>query len=260
MTILYNTSNTAIDIDDFGLTVPAMGTSDISHIRQAVIANCSVLIDNVTNSVITVVNEQTSPTTYWSIVDALAILELGVNGAQVGIAKPTRPGIIDGNYYGVSGDAPLVDDTIPANHLNAIPVNYLGVGFNRIGICVTNAVANTECRLGVYENNDGLPGKLLLDAGVVPTDTVGNKEIVIDFTTPSDWCFLCTWTSNAIIGALSTTSTLGVLGNLTNSISDAIRHIHTDYTYVANTALPSTFPNTAVASSSYPPFVWFRKV
>lgn len=260
MPILYNTSNAAIELDDFGVTVPSLGTSDISHIRQQIIANSADLIGYVTNSVIEIVNESNSPSQYWAVPDALTIIAQGLNGVQAGIAKPTRPGIIDGNYYGTSTDSALVDDSIPANHLNAIPVNYISVEFNRIGISITNAVANSEMRLGVYANEDGWPGALLYDAGVVPTDTTGNKEIVIDFTTPSDWCFLCTWTSNYVVNALSTTSTAGVLGNLSNNIANATRHIHTDYTYTSNTALPDPFPNSAYASANYPPFVWFRSV
>jgi hypothetical protein len=258
MTVLFNTSNAAIDLDDFGMTIPALGTADISHIRAQIIANCAVLIENVTNAVIAVVNQQADPTSYWSIDDGLAIIELGVNGAQVGISKPTRPGIIEGNYYGPTTDAPLIDDTVPANHLNAIPVNYLGEQFNRIGVSITTpGVANSFCRLGVYENNDGFPGKLLLDAGVVPCDTTGNKEIIIDFQTPSDWCFLSTLTSD-LTNALSVASQLSVCGNTGNNVTDVTRHIHTDYT--ATDGFPDMFPNTAVASTNYPPFVWFRKV
>lgn len=259
MATVFNTTNEDIELTDFGVTVPALDNADLGHIRRAAIKNSTVLRGYVLDGTMKLVNEQIATLDqYWSLADALEILDVGVNGNQVGINKPIRPGIIDGNYYGPATDSDLINDSVPANHLNAIPVNYLGVKFNRIGICVTNATANAEVRLGVYSNNNGFPGDLLLDAGYVPVDTIGNKEIVIDFDTPMDWCFLCTH-SNGEFEALSVASQLSVFGNTSNNVTNITRHIHVeDYTYTGS--LPATFPNTAVASTSYPPFVWFRKV
>lgn len=260
MPTIYNSTNTDIPLDDFGVTVPALDISDVNHIRRATLKASDTLRDHIMNGTLMLVKEEI-PTLdqYWSISDALDIINTGVNSSQVGVTKATRPGIIDGNYYGPSTDTNLIEDSVPADHINAIPVNYLGVRFNRIGICVTNAVANAEVRLGVYRNNNGLPTELLLDAGVVPADTIGNKEIIIDFETPTDWCFLATW-SNIEFGALSVASQVSVFGNTSNNVTSITRHIHDDLTYVSNTALPTYFPNTATNSSSYPPFVWFRKV
>ncbi len=259
MATIYNTTGSDIELIDFGITVPALDISDVNHIRRAGLKASTELYDYILDGTLKLVKEEVDTLDqYWSTEDALQIVQHGVNGNQVGINKPTRPGIIDGNYYGPSTDSDLIDDTVPANHINAIPVNYLGVYFNRIGICVTNAVANSEVRLGVYSNNNGLPGDLLLDAGVVPTDTIGNKEIVIDFNTPTDWCFLTTHSSH-LIGALSVASQMSVFGNTSNSVTEITRHIHDDLTYTGG-GLPASFPNTAVASNQYPPFVWFRKV
>lgn len=259
MPTLYNTSNVAVELDDFGITVPPEDISDVNHIRRVTLRESNVLRNYILDGTLKLVKEEI-PTLdeYWSIHDALDIINTGVNANQVGVNKATRPGIVDGNYYGPTTDTDLIDETVPANHINAIPVNYLGAQFNRIGICVTNAVANSSIRLGVYRNNNGMPAELLLDAGVIPTDTIGNKEIVIDFETPTDWCFLTTWGSHEI-NTLSVASQLSVFGNTSNNVTNITRHIHDDLTY-SNVGLPEYFPNTAVASSSYPPFVWFRKV
>ncbi len=258
MTIVYNTSNTAIALDDFGVTVPSMGTSDISHIRQQVIACSTTLIGYVSNGVMELVNEQ-NPGQYWSVTDALSIIALGVNGAQVGINKPTRPGIVQGNFYGPNTDDPLVSDVVMNGVLYAIPVDYMGIEFDRIGVSVSNAIANAEIHLGVYQNNNGAPGALLLDAGVVGADTVGSKEIIMDFTTPTDWCFLALWASDPV-NVLTLQSSTGVFG-FTNGIVDAARVFYTPLAYTSNTALPDPYTNaTVTASSDYPPFVWFRSV
>lgn len=256
--IVNNTTASDVALDDFGLTIPASYMLDISHIRRSIIKGSEVFRGLIEDGTLQLVREDNpNYDTYWSIKDALDIIDTGVNGFQVGINKPTRPGIIEGNYYGPSTDTALIDDSVPADHLNAIPVNYMGVYFNRIGLCVTTPAANGVVRLGVYENNNGLPGKLLLDAGTVPLDTIGNKEIIIDFTTPNDWCFLATH-SNFGFEAKSVDSLVSVFGNNSNNITEATRHIHTDLIYDGS-PLPSVFP-ASEPSASYPPFVWLRKV
>jgi hypothetical protein len=259
MGVIYNPSTTDdVEIEDLGITIVAEQVFDITYIRRLTVKTSPGLYNAISNGVLYYVRDVTNGVvTTMSISDGLEMIENGVTGAQVGVNKPTRPGIIVGNFYGVSTDEPLIDDDTPADHLNAIAVNYLDEHFNRIGVCVTTAVANAVIRLGVYENVNGFPGKLLLDAGAVPCDTAGNKEIVIDFHTPNDWCFLSTHTSHDV-EMKSVTSQNSVFGNSGTDLTSVVRHIHTDLTYSG--ALPDVFPANAVTSSSYPPFVWFRKV
>jgi hypothetical protein len=259
MPSIYNPSATTdVEIDDLGITIQPEQVFDITYIRRLTIINSVGLHENVSNGALVYVRSIDNGVVIpMSVIDGLEMIDNGVTGSQIGINKSIRPGIIEGNFYGVATDEPLIDDMTPANHLNAIPVNYLDRQFNRIGVCVTTAVANAVIRLGVYTNLNGFPGDLLLDAGEVPCDTAGNKEIVIDFNTPNDWCFLCTFTSDEI-EMKSVTSQNSVFGNSSSDLTSVIRHIHTTLTYTSE--LPAVFPANAVTSSEYPPFVWFRKV
>lgn len=55
------------------------------------------------------------------------------------------------------------------------------IQIDRIGIHVLTAQATGSTRLGIYEpGDDGLPGRLLIDAGTVDTSTSGFKEITVD--------------------------------------------------------------------------------
>jgi hypothetical protein len=259
MPSIYNPSTTVdIEIDDLGITIHAQQIFDITYIRRLTVVNSEGLRAAITSGDLAfVLSDIDNVVTTYSVADGLEIIDHGVSGTDVGINKPTRPGIVEGNFYGPSTDAALINDVVPADHLNAIPVNYMNETFNRIGICVTTAVANTFVRLGVYGNNNGAPGELLLDAGVVPCDTAGNKEIVIDFTTPNDWIFVSTHTSGDV-ECKSVTGVVSVFGNIEGDIENVVRHLHTDLTYDGS-GLPEEFPAYTV-SSNYPPFVWFRKL
>lgn len=66
-----------------------------------------------------------------------------------------------------------------ANVLRAVPfITGPKVTLDRIGINVTSAVSGNQ-RLGIYTDNNGYPGDLVADLGVVTTGTTGVKEITI---------------------------------------------------------------------------------
>jgi hypothetical protein len=68
-----------------------------------------------------------------------------------------------------NGDCPYSPLMLPVNNTP-----------DRLGIEVTSAgSAGSVHRLGIWADNNGVPGTLLLDAGVVATDTIGIKEITI---------------------------------------------------------------------------------
>lgn len=256
MVTVYNPSaNTAVEIEDFGMTIPANSAVDIGHIRRRSVKYSTELRGYISNSILKLVRESGNFDTYWSIPDAMEIIENGVNGNQVGLAKTTRPGIVDGQYYGPVTDGTLAVDTLVADHLAAVPVNYMDVIWNRIGISVATGVANGVCRLGIYTNDGGKPGALILDAGFVPTDTTGDKEITIDFEAPTDWYWLVA-ISNVAVDCKVLTSMIGAFGAVGTATDDVVRHMRASYTYGP---LPATFAN-AISSTEYPPFIWLRRV
>jgi hypothetical protein len=253
--IVYNTTGADIDIDELGITIPSMDSSDITHFNQNQIWGANTLVDEVnTGNVGVVSNALSSPPELWAIESALDILQMGVNSYQVGLHKVLTPGIVTGRYYSaVQNDSAVIDNTITSNHLYATPVAFMGASFNRIGIQVTTPVSNGAIRLGIYLNNNGNPGDLALDAGYVTTDTIGEKEITIDFTSPMDWYWLCALPSTDVecetINASGISS--GIMGVIDGQVAD--------FANVAFGTLPSTFPSLEVAWEN-PPVVWGRTV
>ena len=65
--------------------------------------------------------------------------------------------------------------------------------FDRIGLLMhwTGPQANTVVRLGIYDNDDGYPGNLIVDAGTVDTSTTGLKEITISEELTPGLYWLC---------------------------------------------------------------------
>lgn len=72
-------------------------------------------------------------------------------------------------------------------------LQYLPLGadavLDRIGVEVTTGVASTDLRLGIYADDNGNPGALLLDAGVVDTSAAGAAQATISqaVTGPGVW-------------------------------------------------------------------------
>jgi len=74
---------------------------------------------------------------------------------------------------------------VPANTLHADPYPvFRRMRFDRIGLYVAGAgAAGARMRLGIYKDTGQVyPGELVVDAGEVAADTVGNKELTIDAT------------------------------------------------------------------------------
>ena len=67
-----------------------------------------------------------------------------------------------------------------SNDLKATPIFIPNdVTADRIGVDVTTSAASSNIRLGIYNDSNGRPDTLLLDAGSVATTSTGLKEITI---------------------------------------------------------------------------------
>ena len=253
--IFYNPNTYDIELDELGVTVPANGTVDATYIRSSVISAATETRGYVANGVLGIVkDDQSNSMVNWSIAEALLIIDHSVNSTQVGLNKATHPGIIPDRFYSALTDqSQATSTTITQNHLYATPVAFMASDFNRIGIEVTAPLANAAIRLGIYDNLNGVPNNLILDAGYVATDTIGKKEIAITFESPLDWYWLC-----ALPSANTTCYTINSAG-LPSNITGSIDSLEGDYANSAYGPLPSTFPSLS-ASFENPPAVWLRKV
>jgi hypothetical protein len=261
MTIFYNPTGSDVELDDFGVTVPANGIVDANYISAAFLKRSDELAGYISNGVIQILADDDAVSdlpnaVVWSTSEALNLISLGVNSTQVGLQKANHPGIVVGQYYSsLQSQASLVANTISGNSLYATPVAFMAQNFNRLGIEVTMAVANGQIRLGIYDNDAGQPGNLLLDAGYIATDTVGKKEITISFQSPLDWYWLAALPSVDVV--CQTITAGGFPSSLTGTIDTSTSEDFANS--VTYGSLPSTFP-TLNPSWENPPVIWLRQV
>ncbi len=91
-----------------------------------------------------------------------------------------------GRYYMGSahdGNGAQTVGTI-ADRLRTSPIYITrNVKIDRLGVHVITAQASGSTRFGIYESDsDGLPDKLVIDAGTIDSTTTGFKEITVDVT------------------------------------------------------------------------------
>lgn len=256
--ILYNTTLEDIEIEELGVTVPAEDTCDVGYFSQPSLASATTLYSHVENGTITIVQDETDvPMVMWSVTSALELLRIGVTSFQVGLQKAASTGIVEGNFYSAATQpSDTAVGAIGTGYIYGTPVSFMGSNFNRIGVDVTTARAGGSIRLGIYSNNVGKPGSLLLDAGYVPTDTAGNKEIAIAFHSPMDWYWLVATYSHDI-------ETRNIVSGINNAV------VSQSSTNSASAlgfggahsfgALPADFPTPTERAGSIP-MVWIRKV
>src|SRR5690349_11575522 len=105
---------------------------------------------------------------------------MGVASAS-GVAARDRvshPGIRTGNYYLSLALTPSVTtSTLAANNIYFQPIALSGT-VNRIGLEVTSGAAGLA-RFGLYTNNGGVPGSLILDCGTVDVTSIALVEATI---------------------------------------------------------------------------------
>ena len=97
------------------------------------------------------------------------------NGLSAAVALPYVNRTSGYRYIG--SVTPSIGQATPTqNQLQAVPF-YVGnpTSFNGIGVNVQVGAASTTVRLGIYADNSGRPGALIVDAGTVSTATTGEK-------------------------------------------------------------------------------------
>ncbi len=95
-------------------------------------------------------------------------------------APPCPPGRISGRYYAAGYAVPGSSGTTTLNTLNAIPF-YVGnpCEFDRISVNALNT-ASSIVRLGIYADDNGKPGALIVDAGQISTALSGMADATIN--------------------------------------------------------------------------------
>jgi hypothetical protein len=252
--ILKNLTAEDISLTELGITIPAAGFYDLRYKTKEAIAISTELVSYVISADIGVLNAN-SPDIWadcWSISDALKIIQYGVNTTLLGIGD-THPGVVDGRLYSARAASTLKTSTIPADTLFAIPLLYPLTDWNRIGIEVVTSVVGAGVRMGIYANNSGDPGALLLDAGFVSTENKGLKEISMTFSNLTEWF----WLACVVSAEVEMRSIVGdVSSSFGRTSTTSIRQVVAEHTYGP---LPASFPSYTPMEAS-PPYIWLRKL
>ncbi len=78
---------------------------------------------------------------------------------------------------------------VTADRLYAQPLNLPGLTIDRLGIEVTVGAAGL-CRIGLYTNDNGVPGTLIVDGGAIDTSSVAIVEATVSPLILPEWCWI----------------------------------------------------------------------
>lgn len=133
--------------------------------------------------------------------------------------------------------------------------------FDRIAI-YSNGVASSSVRLGIYADNHGKPGNLILDAGLVDCSSTGEKLITINETL-SGLAWVCAVTNNsASVRGISNATTAYFSPIIGDSDLGVTTRGGVGYSQSAITGvLPSTWGSTytVIKGNIACPFIFLRK-
>jgi hypothetical protein len=147
-----------------------------------------------------------------------------------------------------------VNMTLTANLLYAVPfISPIPRTATRIACSVVTA-ATGSIRLGIYQDDGSIyPGSLILDAGIVASDTAGFREITgLGVPIAANTLYWLVLVANATpaIAASSVGTSWSLLGFSTALNTAASAHFTVSFTFAP---LPATFPAGATASLSHIP-------
>jgi hypothetical protein len=184
-------------------------------------------------------------------------LDLKANSSALALlGNSLHPGFIPGRYY-------LMTPLISSTFTSALHVGYVyytsiyiprDCSFPSILTQNLTGLATAKCRIGIYENNNGLPGTLLTSSNEIALGTLGYKTATTSISFTKGWYF-CALTANATINFSFINVILGfslLVGAVIPSTT-VYSGWRADFAY-GN--LPSSAPLTNVYQSSSPAF-WF---
>jgi hypothetical protein len=151
-----------------------------------------------------------------------------------------------------------VSTALTANRIYAHPfIVAKTITIDRIAVNCTTLISGGGLRLGIYSDNNGEPGALLLDAGAVSTAATGVKTISISQQLTAGLYWLAAASSHAthafrVPAIAATVNIFGVASTLPTGVGT---HFYGSHTYGA---LPSTFPSPTEGTSLVYPAVFIR--
>lgn len=123
----------------------------------------------------------------------------GYGGGSID-ASPYSPGYgVTGSYYASYAGGNPSNLTIVANRQYFVPF-YLGYAreVGALAVYTTTPIASSNVRLGIYANDNGTVGALIVDGGAYATTSIGNAPVLFSQALPEGWYWLSAIFSHAI--------------------------------------------------------------
>ena len=174
-----------------------------------------------------------------------------------------HPGFLSNHYYAfdpsIQNYTSLISNGFIANTLTYIPWFVpQDVFINKLAIYISGSNLNSKVRLGIYNNLDGYPSKLILDAGELDTSAVGFKELNIDLELKAGWYWLAG--NSTIAPTIYVVSThfgsqflIGIKNLILSNFSSVYRQANVNYGVMPQEAITSN-----IVRGNYAPVFWFQ--
>lgn len=157
-----------------------------------------------------------------------------------------------GRFYDSRIQSAFTTVALSANTLYGVPFYVPNTTtYTAIVVEVTTLAGGKSVRLGIYNDSNGTPGTLVLDAGTVSAATTGGKTITISQQLTTGWYWLAAVSDGTpSLRALSQSNALPSLGF--TSGTDVTNHVGWSVSFTF-AALPSPFTGGGALLTTAPP-------
>jgi hypothetical protein len=190
-----------------------------------------------------------------------AYVQAVVTTSYATVGSTFHPGYVTGRFYGPPGVAGNTNLTMSTGTLYAVPF-YVGVTttFTKIGAWVTTPINGSNLEFGIYQDTNGYPGALVLDAGqVAMTASSAYYSCTINRQLNPGWYWLTISPSSGTTTAVNGVSSANSLftwaaGNTTGQLTVAQGQLSVAWTYSTGN-LPNPFTGGGTYGSGSSPWI-----
>jgi hypothetical protein len=165
-----------------------------------------------------------------------------------------QPPFVGGRWYGIQDKLGTSYIILANNRLFAMPVYVPVTSFTQAILMVQySALVGKHARLGLYADNGGVPGALIFDAGLVPTDTQEERSLPMALRLRPGWYWM------AMLYETNNSRPFDVqygypplMGHATNTETDIHAFVYAAQAYGA---LPANFPAVTYGGTAHAPYM-----